>query len=122
MYAVVIVDRDRKKRVVYNSGKIYLNERSSVEIFLEEAKERGLEAHEIRLKSPLYEPGEKQEGYFCPYCNNWEYWETKEDAKHCPVCGMSDHDYYVKKENDLWHSRMSSKKSQRQRAKARRRK
>lgn len=123
MYAVVIVDRDKKRRVIYNSGKIYLKEKSSVKIFLEEATERGLEAYEIKLRSPLYELSpEKGEGYFCPYCGNWEYWRSGEDAKHCPICGMSDHDYYVKNANDLWHSKMVSKKSQRQGARLRRRK
>ena len=75
MYATVIVKRDRKKRVVYNSGKVYLRERNSVDLFLEEAEERGLEAYEIRLRPPFYEPGGEGDGYFCPYCGNWEFWE-----------------------------------------------
>lgn len=121
MYATVIVKRDRKKRIVYNSGKIYLKERNSVDLFLEEAKERGLEAYEIRLKQPLYKPEGEGDGYFCPYCGNWEYWVSLEDAaKHCPVCGMSDHDYYVKTVNNLWLSGMTTKKSQKQKARARR--
>ena len=115
MYATVIVKRDKKKRVVYNSGRVYLRERNSVDLFLEEAEERGLEAYEIRLRQPLYEPEEEEDGYFCPYCGNWEFWVSGEDAKHCPVCGMSDHDYYVRKANDLWTSGMTSKKSQKRR-------
>lgn len=121
MYATVIVKRGRKNSIVYNSGKIYLSERSSVEVFLDEAEKRGLEAYEIRLKSPLYEPGDsKGDGYFCPYCGNWEFWIRKDDTKHCPICGISDHDYYVKKANNLWSRGMSSKSTQKQRARARR--
>lgn len=122
MYATIVVNRDRKEKIVYNSGKIYFQEKTSVDLFLEEAEARGLEAYEIKLKSPLYEPGpEGGDGYFCPYCGNWEFWVSMEDAKHCPVCGISNHDYYVKKANDLWHKNMTSKKAQHQKAKARRR-
>lgn len=122
MFAAVIINRDRKRRVVYNSGKIYLKERSSVELFLEEAEARGLEAYEVRLKPPFHQPGEiLGDGYFCPYCGNWEYWVSLEDsAKHCPICGMSDHDYHVKNANHLWLQGMASKKEQK--AKARRKK
>lgn len=121
MFATVIVKRNRKGQVVYNSGKIYLTERNSVEMLLEEAAERGLEAYEIRLKGPFHEPGEeKGNGYFCPYCGNWEYWASVDGDKHCPICGMSDHDYYVKKANHLWTQGMASKKEQK--AKARRKK
>lgn len=115
MYATVIVKRDRKKRVVYNSGKVYLRERNSVDLFLEEAEERGLEAYEIRLRPPFHEPEGEGDGYFCPYCGNWEFWVSGEDTRHCPICGMSDHDYYVKKANDLWTSGMASKKNQKRR-------
>lgn len=122
MYATVVVNRDRKKRVTYNSGRIYFKEKSSVELFLEEAEARGLEAYEIRLKQPLHEVTSTGDGYFCPYCGQWEYWIAQEDsAKHCPICGISDHDYYVKNANDLWLSGMATKKSQKQKAKTRRR-
>lgn len=122
MFATVIIKRDRKQRVVYNSGKIYLREKSSVELFLEEAKSRGLEAYEVKLRPPLHEVSESSgAGYFCPYCGKWEYWVSLEDsAKHCPICGISDHDYYVKNANHLWLQGMASKKDQK--AKARRRK
>ena len=117
MYATVIVQRDKKKRIVYNSGKIYLKEKSSVDYFLDEARERNLEAYEIRLKAPLHEPDPDNmgDGYFCPYCGNLEFWVSGEDAKHCPICGMSDHDYYVKKTNNIWTSGMTSKKNQKRR-------
>lgn len=122
MYATVVVNRDRKKRVTYNSGRIYFKEKSSVKLFLEEAEARGLEAYEIRLKQPLHEVTSTGDGYFCPYCGQWEYWIAQEDsAKHCPICGISDHDYYVKNANDLWLSGMATKKSQKQKAKTRRR-
>ena len=122
MYATVVVNRDRKKRVTYNSGRIYFKEKSSVKLFLEEAEARGLEAYEIRLKQPLHEITSTGDGYFCPYCGQWEYWIAQEDsAKHCPICGISDHDYYVKNANDLWLSGMATKKSQKQKAKTRKR-
>ena len=123
MYATVVVNRDRKGRITYNSGRIYLRERHSVELFLEEAKARNLEAYEIRLRQPLYEVTDRGDGYFCPYCGRWEYWVAQEDsAKHCPVCGISDHDYYVKGANGLWLQGMATKKAQKQKAKNRKRK
>ena len=53
-------------------------------------------------------------GYlWCPYCSKPRHFkrgqtifvdtfEYESDYRRCVICGMSDHDYYVRHENHLW--------------------
>ena len=44
-------------------------------------------------------------GYvYCPYCRVDRLFQTDTYTgyKHCPVCGISDMDYYVRDYNNLW--------------------
>jgi hypothetical protein len=44
--------------------------------------------------------------YWCPYCTKERMFKKsiRKDAKVCPVCGISDRDWYVKTYNHLWPS------------------
>lgn len=46
----------------------------------------------------------KRGQYWCPYCSNPVKFinDEKLGVKRCPICGISNRDYYVKKVNNLW--------------------
>lgn len=53
-------------------------------------------------KPPDYEP--KRKGtFYCPYCGEERrFYNTEYGSKICPICRVSDNDYYVKNYNGLW--------------------
>lgn len=42
--------------------------------------------------------------YWCPFCVKYRIFTWREDlgVYRCPVCGISDHEYWVRKYNDLF--------------------
>jgi hypothetical protein len=104
----VYIIRDRKGRIIANSGKI---------VITDDIGDLDIEGLEIWTVSddaipPEYNSGR---GYYCPYCESWEYWmEHKEyGVKVCPICGISASEYDVKRYNGLWNTQMKSKTSKR---------
>lgn len=50
--------------------------------------------------------------WWCPYCCKPRhfYWDDVFDLHRCPVCGMTDHNYYVKNYNHLWKHDLAKRK------------
>lgn len=112
----VFIARGKRNKVVYNSGIIVYDNVMEVQDIRETLESKGLEYHEVNLKRPTGPGNSDGEpiGYWCPYCRNWEYWETGDDGyKRCPICGISDSNYYVKLFNNLWSTNMKSKAGKR---------
>jgi rubrerythrin len=42
--------------------------------------------------------------WWCPYCRRFRIfiWSGKLEVMRCPVCGITDHDFYVKKHNGIF--------------------
>ncbi len=36
---------------------------------------------------------------WCPYCQDWREFSTFDDLERCPVCMVSEHEYFVRKYN-----------------------
>ena len=73
------------------------------------AKERtqGLAVIELISRSVAFKPkGDKphKSWYWCPYCNKWRVFRYDDylDVNRCSVCGISDHDFYVKLHNGIF--------------------
>lgn len=108
---LVVVIRNHKGRVTYNSGRRYFYDEEVTKQFIKDVKEQLKFYHPeictINIKgatTPTDEerieqlPGE----YWCPYCKCYETFKDLGDGyKHCPICGMSDNDFYVKIMNHL---------------------
>lgn len=112
-YVVVCIVRGRN-RISYNSGLTYFHHKSSVDHFISQVKSVCPESEFIMIDPYEAKPprGDKK-GYWCPYCECWEYWVTDNwtGSKRCPICGISNNDYYVKGYNELWVGEMKNKKS-----------
>lgn len=42
--------------------------------------------------------------WWCPYCRKFRIfmWDRRLEVKRCPICGITDHDFYVKKYNGIF--------------------
>ena len=40
--------------------------------------------------------------YWCPYCGDYRTFVTGPHGKQCPMCTISQEDFYVKNYNHLW--------------------
>lgn len=64
---------------------------------------------ELISRKKAFRPKNKaKKGYiYCPYCRQDRIFQTKASTgnKHCPVCNISDRDYYVRQYNNLWHKK-----------------
>lgn len=89
---------------------------TDVEVF-ERAKQRYLQIKEkyqdftvelISRKKAFAPKQDKQRGHlYCPYCRVNRRFQNIEKTgnKHCPICNISDADYYVRKYNKLWSTK-----------------
>lgn len=110
-YTVVLVKRNKKGNINFSSGIIYFTHKRAMDK-LTQALEGEYEIHypNVYKAVPTETPGK---GYWCPYCRTWEFWKADGNGyKVCPVCGMSDNDYYVRVYNKLWSGTMGSMGSQ----------
>jgi len=59
----------------------------------------------MKPKAPT-EPLQSSSQYWCPYCRAMRrfIYCGEMEVNKCPVCGISDMDFYVKKYNRLWAS------------------
>lgn len=107
-YVVVCIKRGKRNRIAYNSGLLYFYHQSALDSFLDIISKTDLEVKQVSL-TRAYPPDETQAGYWCPYCQSWEYWRMSDGGyKLCPVCGMSDNDFHVKTYNHTWGQKMKS--------------
>lgn len=111
---IACIKRDHKERIVYNSGLIYFTHKSHLDKFISSITKEDpqMELHMVDVYKAR-EPEGTGKGYWCPYCCNWEYWVSDMlSSKICPICGISDNDFYVKSYNKLFDKKMESKSSQ----------
>lgn len=124
-YVVVVVLRTNKDRIAYNSGLTYFYHKEALEVFVKEIKKGNpnLEIHHVDTLDAHEPPEDRGRGYWCPFCKSWEYWMADSGGyKRCPICGISDNEYYVKRFNRLWTEDMKSKKQKKQQEKGRKKK
>ena len=111
---LVGIIRNAKGRITYNTGLIYFESTELQQDFIKRASKKYPDLELIPVDSmghnPPPEDGKHHKGYWCPYCQRWEYWRTSNGYKLCPICGMSDGDYYVRKYNHLWTKEMKNQK------------
>ena len=120
--ALVCIIRGKRGSISYNSGLIYFNNDKAIEEFTTIIKETNPEVEVIPVDTREAHPPRgdiPKKGYWCPYCQSWEYWSVDSSGSHrCPICGISSREYYVKKYNDLWAANMKSKTSKKRMDKA----
>lgn len=101
---VVVVKRGKGGKILYNSGTIYFNWEQSMKDFVDQVKRSDptLEVYHVDIHKG-HAPQRLGRGLYCPYCQQWELnWVKDGYYKNCPICGMSDHDFDVKRYNYLW--------------------
>ena len=112
---LVCILKDAKGRITYNSGLIYFRY-AKAELKFRALIEKGNPGIEI-ISVDVYdahrpEEGVEGKGYWCPYCQTWNYWLSDSSGnKRCPICTMSSNEYSVKIMNGLWSQGMKSKTS-----------
>lgn len=89
---IVCINREKGK-ITYNSGPIYTTEDlSDLEQYFDEV-------YRINYQNPK-PPKERGKGTYCPYCGKWTRFTMIEDCyRGCPVCLISDNEFYTKKFN-----------------------
>lgn len=112
-HVLVCIKRGARDVIAYNSGLIYFESEQLAKNFAKLVGEGNPELEikpvSVRKAHPPQE-GESGGGYWCPYCQSWEYWLSDSGGyKRCPICRISHADYYVKKYNNLWAANMKSK-------------
>lgn len=117
-YVLACIKRGPKGNINYNSGLIYFVTEQMAQDFtkLVTKKDPDIEVKPISVLE-AYPPqeGQKPKGYWCPYCQSWEYWLPDSGGyKRCPICRISHADYYVRKYNNLWSYNMKSKSAKKE--------
>lgn len=101
----------KKNRIVYTTGILTFTSSKEEKRFLDtvipESKLQWIEVDLLKSNPP--EKRSRAKGIYCPYCKQQEYWKSTPLGRVCPICGISDHDYYVRQYNYLWGPRYSTK-------------
>ena len=95
---VVVLKRDEKKNIIYNSGLLYLTKQNYRKLIEETSDIEGIEFCPVQVYGSVEDnyPRDKKKGYtWCPFCMKNERWYEH----HCPVCGMSDSEFWIRKFN-----------------------
>lgn len=98
---VLVALKRVKNKIEYSSGLIYFNKLEDSKDFEHNMKLKGFDVVEVDIKKSHPPDRLRSTGIYCPYCKQQEVWRNTSGYKVCPVCGMSDHDFYVKKYNGL---------------------
>lgn len=103
MFGVVIIFHKQKK--VWKK----FSDREGAFKFLNAAKVRfpGASSFLVSLAEPTPPPEgftPKKKNLWCPYCGEERVFITNSylDLKQCPVCDMSDRDFYIRNYNNIW--------------------
>lgn len=119
--AVVLLRAPFTNDILYNSGRLYFSSKAQYKLFKKKLarEDRRLQVVRVyirRAKAPSHfkiEPDvlkrflqEKPNNMYCPYCGSLEEWSHK----HCPVCGISATDFWVKTYNGSWESGLANAK------------
>lgn len=100
---VVVVVKREGSHITYNSGLLYLSHESYLEL-----KSRLIDQPEATIHDVLvynndgsiadnYPRERKPNKLWCPFCMTLESWKNHK----CPVCGMSDSEFWVAYHNGL---------------------
>lgn len=95
---VVVVIKRSKNKIIYNSGLLYLNHKSYKELRDQLSDEEDVEIVNVQVYDRVADnyPRDSARGkMWCPFCMKLEKWSNHK----CPVCGMSDSEFWVKKFN-----------------------
>ena len=106
---VFIVRANKKHKIIYNSGLQYFYTPEDRDYIVDRVKQKfqniNLEVHNVdTYKAHAPQSDEISRGvYWCPYCQGYHKFINGQGGyKQCPICGISDSDFYVKKYNNLW--------------------
>jgi len=108
---VVFIIKNRKGGIVYHSGFQRFDTKKQMEIFskrlMKEFEGIHYELHfvDVYKASPIDELKHRSSArqVWCPYCQSWQIFKSQKlTHKQCPVCGVSDQDYWLKKYNHTW--------------------
>jgi hypothetical protein len=113
--ALAFIKRGKSGRLTYNSGVCYFKTPDEMaqtkESMLLSTEGVGIHIIEVDTRNPHPPTTEVvgKKGYYCPYCRQQDIWKKDFFGNQiCPVCGISDNDYYVKLYNHLWRFEMAS--------------
>lgn len=81
----------------YNSGRLELSN-DKLELLKKRFKGTNVSVYELSIVKAI-PPKEEVFNTYCPYCQSDLDWRGE---GHCPVCTISDSDFYVKQYNGLW--------------------
>lgn len=110
--AIIVSLRNKKGSVIYSSGLHFFYHRDSELAFIEMALRVNPQLEIYYYDGRHYVPPSEntKKGYWCPYCQSWEYWKANElGYKCCPHCGIGEADFYVRSYNHTWDG-MGNKK------------
>lgn len=99
-YVAVALLRDKRQRISYTSGLTYFSSAEEMHKHTSEFIKRGFEIVEVDVQT-AHPPETTGRGIWCPYCQRWELWVKDEGYTVCPLCGMTNKDFYVKRFNRL---------------------
>lgn len=97
---MVVIKRDSKGNIIYNSGLLYLTKQNHRKM-VQELKGEDVEFKDVNVYGDVSEnyPRDTARGkLWCPYCMTLEKWSNHQ----CPICGMSDREFWVQKHNYTW--------------------
>ena len=121
---IAAVLRNDRGRVIYNTGRVYFQHDSNLRYFKRELLKinKNFEFHSIDV-CEAKPPETNESGTYCPFCRNTERWTSHkfghkiEGYKYCPICGISDGNYYVKLYNRIIELPKETKTKKRKRVK-----
>lgn len=110
-YVVVIIARGKKNKIVYNSGLKYFYTYKAAKLFIDKVRDEcpwveyyWVDVHNHHEIPEGIDIGKKK--MWCPYCQTVnEFKKTQGGYKNCPICGISNQDFYVKVLNNKFKTK-----------------
>lgn len=107
----VVRDHLDTNKVLYSTGKILCTSKEQYRLIKRKLQDEFPHMYIYRVylkdaKSPSFfkisddemNTAKKDKKTYCPYCGRLEIWKKG----ICPVCGISDNEFWVKAYNDVW--------------------
>lgn len=112
MIGIVVIVKEKKKVLFHSELQKFdsIPERDKFTSTIRKAfKKKGISDKDIHAYTVTNEPQEMDEDtqvkgkkLYCPYCGQVNKFKQGQfDSKVCPVCGISERDFYIKKYNKL---------------------